>query len=412
MSDSASNSVPSPHAVSVAIIGNGIAGSSVARSLALTMPDHLSRITLYEIGRGPGGRAATRKTRSIPEFRVNHGAPYADISTDQGRDLLPSLGDAVKPYSGTRCFIDGATGELSPDEKTDDVALITGENGEMANIASSLLLDGDSELLTPITTRYSTMVRGLSHDGGGDGQWTLTDKNGEEVGTADWLIVSGSGVAHPRWSATFGGEPPLVAAATELDDSRLNESLEAIARQTAAPVLTVLFYGTDEVAAQWRRLGFSDALVKDHDVLSKISIQPCDGGGCSVVLHSTIGFARENAGVHGSSSSAARVGDASSDTSREEDLIDEMLLALSTIPGMPAFDKSRYAFGPLLHRWGNAYPEGDPLSQALSVCPDARVAFCGDYVSTSARMGSYESALLSGVNVAEEMHGHIAEGKS
>lgn len=409
MSDSSSQSLPSAQAVSIAIIGNGIAGSSVARSLALTMPDHLRCITLYEIGRGPGGRAATRKTRSMPEFRVNHGAPYADISTTQGLDLLPSLGDAVKPYSGNRCLIDGATGALAADEQTADTALVTGKNGEMANIASSLLLDGENELLPPITTRYSTMVRGISRGRAGKDQWSLADKKGEEVGTADWLIVSGSGVAHPRWSATFGGEPPLVAAAAELGDSRLNESLETIAGQTAAPVLTVLFYATDDVADQWRRLGFSDALVKDHDLLSKISIQPCDGGGCSVVLHSTIGYARDNAGVHGSSSSAARVGDASSDTTREEDLIDEMLSALGNIPGMPAFDKSRYAFGPLLHRWGNAYPEGEPLPQALSVCPDARVAFCGDYVSTSARMGSYESALLSGVDVAGAMYGHIAQ---
>jgi len=61
--------------------------------------------------------------------------------------------------------------------------------------------------------------------------------------------------------------------------------------------------------------------------------------------------------------------------------------------------KSCYTFGPLLHRWGNAFPEGPALPADLAICPDSQVAFCGDYVDTPARMGSYECALLSGANV-------------
>lgn len=82
---SPSSTDPNPRdGLSVAIISSGIAGAAAARGLALSMPDALSRITLYEIGRGPGGRASTRKTRAIPELRINHGAPYADISTPAG----------------------------------------------------------------------------------------------------------------------------------------------------------------------------------------------------------------------------------------------------------------------------------------------------------------------------------------
>ena len=67
---------------------------------------------------------------------------------------------------------------------------------------------------------------------------------------------------------------------------------------------------------------------------------------------------------------------------------------------MPLVEKSRYTFGPLLHRWGNAFPEGPALPADLAICPDSQVAFCGDYVGTPARMGSYECALLSGTNLA------------
>jgi len=40
-------------------------------------------------------------------------------------------------------------------------------------------------------------------------------------------------------------------------------------------------------------------------------------------------------------------------------------------------------------------------AETLSVCPDARVAFCGDYVHTPARMGSCKCALLSGARIAD-----------
>ena len=385
----------------VAIIGNGIAGASVARRLALAKPDAFSRISLHEMGRGPGGRAATRKTRSLPELRINHGAPYADISTGKGLDLLASLGDATETYSAPRCTIDGKTGAVEPVEQDTAKAMITGRDGEMANIAGDLLRDGNDQLLSPIVTHYSSMVRGLSRGPRPGDPWRLSDKNGDEIDRADWLIAAGSGIAHPRWSATFGGEPPLVAAASEREDPALNDALARVARQTAAPVLTVLLYCTDDLANEWQSLAFRDGTLTDHTVLSKISIQPCGQAGCAVVLHSTVDYAVGNAGVHGSSSSAARVGDASSDTTREAAIIDEMLAALDDIPGLPAAGKSRYAFGPLLHRWGNAFPQGEALPQALSVCPESRVAFCGDYVATDARMGSCESALLSGVEVAD-----------
>ena len=383
------------HPTSVAIIGGGIAGVAAAKQLAATLPDSPNQITLYEIGRGPGGRSATRRTRSIPDFRINHGVPYADISTREGMAVISSLGQSVQPYVGKRAVIDGKSGTVVEREVNKDVQLVVGANGEMANIAASLLPN--------ITTAYSTMVRGLARGTGANEPWILYDKQQAELGRADWLIVAGSGIAHPRWSETFGGPPPLVEAAAKLNDPALNESLAVIGKQTAAPVLAVLFYATGAAAQAWQRLSFDVATIRDHDVLAKISIQPCGPTGCSVVLYSTSRFARENTGVYGSSSSAARVGDASSSADREESIIDEMLAGLERIPGMPIIAKSVYPFGPLLHRWGNAFPQGEPLPAALSVCHDARVAFCGDYVSTPARMGSYECALLSGFNVARHV---------
>lgn len=408
MVSSSSDSATRP-GLSVAIIGNGIAGAAAARQLSLTMPEQLERITLYEIGRGPGGRASTRKTRAIPALGINHGAPYADITTPEGLELLSSLGDAITPYTGVRCVLDGNTGACQRRETLAGEALITGNNGEMAAIAGALMLDDHNAPLPRINSAYSTMIRGLSRSDGEEAPWRLRDKNGEEVGRADWLVVAGSGIAHPRWSDTFGGEPPLVAVASTLADAPLNEALGIIAGQTAAPVLTVLMHCTGDVAEQWQRLGFNDGQIAHHSVLAKVSIQPCGTERCSVVLHSTIDYARSNAGVYGASSSAARVGDASSDSAREAAIVDDILTALGDIPGMPVIEKSRYELGPLLHRWGNAFPEGQALPRALSLCPTSRLAFCGDYTSTSARMGSCECALLSGTQAAEAIRAQAME---
>ena len=44
-----------------------------------------------EMGRGCGGRASSRKTRSQPNLVVNHGAPTFDVRTDKGREIVKHL---------------------------------------------------------------------------------------------------------------------------------------------------------------------------------------------------------------------------------------------------------------------------------------------------------------------------------
>lgn len=392
----------------VAIIGGGVSGCASARRLAQLAPS--AEITVYEIGRGPGGRASTRKTRSLPHLYINHGAPYADIRSEVGKSLLSSLGpSAIAPFPGVRGALDAASGLFVSDEKDsdgDEPQYITGANGEMSQIASSLVRD-----IPSIETKYKTMVRGLSRSS--NGEWSLLDKNEQVVGSADWLVVAGSGVAHPRWSNTFGGEPPLIAAEQEHPDPKLREALDVIGEQEVSPVLAVFFSCSGELARKWLSLDFNVANVKGSSILSKVMIQGGDGQEsgekwCSVVLHSTEGFAVENSGVYGATSSAARVGDATSDASREDTLIEKMAEAMNHIPGMPTIDahsKELYDYGPVLHRWGNAFPKGDALPEKLAFVPSSKVAFCGDYVASleQARFGSFESALLSGTFAAEKI---------
>lgn len=399
----------------VAIIGGGVSGCASARRLAQLAPS--AEITVYEIGRGPGGRASTRKTRSLPHLYINHGAPYADIRSEFGKSLLSSLGPAaIAPFQGVRGSLDSESGIFvrdnmeGKDRNGDEPQHITGANGEMSLIATSLIRD-----IPSIQTKYKTMVRGLTR--ANNGEWTLLDKNEQVIGSADWLVVAGSGVAHPRWSNTFGGEPPLIAAEQERPDPKLREALDAIGEQQVSPVLAVFFSCSGELARKWLSLDFSVANVEGSSTLSKVMVQSGDGEDsgeewCSIVLHSTESFALDNSGVYGATSSAARVGDATSDASLEDRLIEKMAEALNHIPGMPtlnAHSKEIYDYGPVLHRWGNAFPKGNALPEHLSFVPSSKVAFCGDYVSSleQARFGSFESALLSGTFAAEKIANEI-----
>ena len=185
----------------VAIIGGGVSGCASARKLAQLVP--AAQITLHEIGRGPGGRASTRKTRSLPGVYINHGAPLSDVRTDLGRCLISSLDTA--PFTGVRGCLECSTGKFSRRKEEEDVMHVTGANGEMSETSSSLLSG-----LPSVQTKYKTMIRGLAKTA--DGVWELRDKSDTLIGSADWLVVAGSGVAHPRWTNSFGGVPPLIEA--------------------------------------------------------------------------------------------------------------------------------------------------------------------------------------------------------
>ena len=66
------------------------------------------------------------------------------------------------------------------------------------------------------------------------------------LGSTDYLIVAGSGIAHPRWTDTFDCNPQLVTAAEEMnrlneDHAILKDTLYLIVKQMVNPVLDVFF---------------------------------------------------------------------------------------------------------------------------------------------------------------------------
>jgi len=66
--------------------------------------------------------------------------------------------------------------------------------------------------------RWGHVVREISPRPGGG--WVLRGSaKGKPEGfvfEADWLVAATSSIAHPRWTTTFGGEPPLLKGAAAL----------------------------------------------------------------------------------------------------------------------------------------------------------------------------------------------------
>ena len=109
-----------------------------------------------------------RKTRALPNIHVNHGAPYCDIRTDTGRaNMNNDLGpNCVSKYSGVVGCLDSVSGKFIHDNSNNNnlnnkkVDYVTGANGEMLQIASSLLTH-NIDTPSTIDAKYKTMIRGL-----------------------------------------------------------------------------------------------------------------------------------------------------------------------------------------------------------------------------------------------------------
>ena len=364
------------------ILGGGIGGCSALKSILETSPS--SSVALIEMGRGLGGRSSTRLSRDDARIQINHGAPIADVHTKDGLDIFKAL------------EIKGFAKKIS---ESKDVQYWTGDPN-MSSLCTGLV-DG----LSP-KYLFQTMVRCIEPtiSNGKVTNWTLKDKNDEVILTTDWLVISGSGVAHSRWTAAFGGTPPLVQAAREINNDNLDEALHAIANIGAKPVRVAMMAFNND--ASWRSITADTSIIEtpDDEVLEKLVIsKSSDESLISVVAHSTTEFALTAADVYGSKSTAARIGGANSNEDREKEVLSTLMNSLNI--QLKKINNSEEcatpSWGPYLHRWGNAFPSGSSLSSKKAVICDANIAFCGDYVGE--RFGSIEGALISGRRVGNEV---------
>ena len=397
----------------LAIIGAGVAGCALAANLR--RGGWRGAITLLEMGRGAGGRAACRRSRRDPGLLINHGAPLFNI--DAGADapaLLEPLrwGGWIHPWSGGIQSLD-ADGRLADaiDDGFSGGALWQGTGG-MDQLSVGLLAlarerPGDT------TSRYGCLVRSLVRTGAGpDEGWSLRDPAGTELLQADWLVLSGSLLAHPRCQAVFGWQDvPLQRAASSSDDPAFTAAATALAAlESSASSNLLRLLNTDEAGAwlqqPWQLLQLQ-AGAQERWPLRRLSLQSLADGRCALVAESSTGFAAAHHRVYGSRSSAAQLLGSAPAAAQERAVLDALEAAVQGAVGAalglslpPGNDDQRQ-----LMRWGAAFPANGPergLPDELCLCPDSRIGFCGDAIR-SAGFGRVEGALRSAEALAERL---------
>lgn len=136
---------------SIAIVGAGVAGAVCANQLALV--GHA--VTVFDKGRGPGGRTSSRRTDSGRRF--DHGASRIDVSTAAMHHLL---GPAVM----------AGVIQMSSESYTSSSGL---------NALCKWLLDG-------VPAHYTTKIVRIERSA----CWTLQDESGRSHGPFDVVILA------------------------------------------------------------------------------------------------------------------------------------------------------------------------------------------------------------------------------
>lgn len=406
---------------SIAVIGAGVAGCTTAA--LLSRAGWPGSIVLWETGRGPGGRAATRRSRDDDALRLDHGAPLLNVTAAPLGTLQAGVGSSrtaqhgpspcaslieelvaggwLEPWQGTRARLD-VHGNLHP-ISTDPLGegLLYRGRGGMEQLCQGLLrLAGSS-----VSTRFGTLVRDLRPVPGGG--WQLLDSEGRVLDQVDWLILSSTLLAHARVQLVLDWETvPLVEAARVLGDVHLDHALAAIAALRFEARSNLLLLLPADCAQPWLDLPFRlldlDAAAQQRFHLRRIAVQPLPDGRCAVVVHSSATFAAEHVAVYGARSSIARFLPSSSQAERELEVIEKLSAALEDALGAWPIAPLPQEADRQLMRWAAAFPVGAGLPETLLLCPNSRIGFCGDYVSGPG-FGRIEGAMTSASRLVEQL---------
>mmetsp|Transcript_22601 Transcript_22601/g.52685 ORF Transcript_22601/g.52685 Transcript_22601/m.52685 type:complete len:444 (+) Transcript_22601:92-1423(+) len=429
-------------AMRVAVIGGGVTGSACAWRLLQAAEACPVAVTVFEMGRGPGGRATTRRSREVPGLQISHGCPVFHVpdravasNSSSAEVLLSSLTSAgyIKEWGGSAGLLTASGAVDSPAAASKGEPLSGARRfigtPTMASIAEGML--GLLKDLTPpssVETRFGTKVATVkpqSSDSPGTKGWELLDKQDNSLGSYDWVVVTSASMSHPRHKETFGDEAPMAVAARAAGSEPLSAAASRISSLQFAGVHVAMLawsLGADanvssnspeEVVKALEQLPCDILEVADDAVLAKIVRQSMEPPYAAVVLHSTASFAAENAKVFGSHSSAAQYATSSGSSDQEALVADAMQTAFDRLLTDRLGGRSlpKPSWGPVLHRWSTAFPrrgEGaDSCSlgeQAALVLPEAGVAFAGDYMQEP--LGCVWGALSSGVEAAEGILHH------
>lgn len=331
----------------VAVVGAGAAGLMAAR----TLKDHGLAVSVYDKGRRPGGRVATRTSRRMPDQAFDHGVAGFAV-TD------PRLACRLDAWA--------ERGLLAPWRPREGGELWIGmpdANALARDLASDLGIRLECEI-TRIERKHA--------------QWWLTGGDGSRFGPFEALLLN----LPPAQAAR------LLEPLADAVDPSLTQALATVPMRPCWSVMTVVDAGFDP--------GF-DRLERATDAIALACREASKPGrsdrGC-FTFHSHADFA---AGAAASAAAGAAAGEL-------EAAPDAVAAALA--PEISSLlDRRIDADALRCHHWRYARAAA-PATAALDQ-PRLGLYFCGDWCS---REGDLEGALLSGCATAGRLLGDPPPG--
>ena len=318
--------------LTVAVIGAGVAGAAAAR--ALQDAGHV--VTVFDKGRGAGGRLSTRTEDAL---RFDHGAPFFTVRDERFARWARAWWQerVINQWKGAM------EGE-EPGEHPSELVRLVGVPG-MNAVVKRMLLDVD--------VRFGVEVKGLTRDGS---RWRLLDAAGHALGEFEVAVV-----ATPAPQAAALIDPSSYSLA-----SRLREEV------VTAPCWAVMAHFAELTGVTWdgcvSRVGPLARLIKN-------SSKPERGAahGETFVLQASAEWSRANLEL------------------TPEAVVPMLMDAFFATTGVqrrePTFAKA--------HRWRYALTE-KPLGEPCVWDAGLQLAVCGDWC-LGARV---EAAFLSGTAAA------------
>ncbi|XP_051177929.1 uncharacterized protein [Lolium perenne] len=363
-------------AANVAVIGGGITGAVCASLLAARGV----AVTLFDSGRGAGGRMAQRREvmDDGTELRFDHGAPYFAVSNDEVARVVggwEARGLVAEWKAMFACF-DRETGKFRDFDKEGTIKKYVGVPG-MNSICKSLCQEDGVMAKFGVTIGKMDWLQDRS-------SWSLASLDGKDLGTFDYVVATDKNVASQKVSGLTGKPPPLDLSAfphlsTMFQDIPVRPCF-ALMLAFSEPLAMVPVQGFSFYKSDCLSWAFCDSS-KPGRACVPANIQ-------SWVLRSTTEYASKVI-----SSMGPRKPSADALAKVAEELFKEFQATGLNIP-QPIFMKA--------HRWGGAFP-------AISIGGDdkcvweksIRLAICGDFCASP----SVEGGVLSGTRGASKILG-------
>ncbi|KAK4723310.1 hypothetical protein R3W88_026089 [Solanum pinnatisectum] len=355
-------------AAKVAVIGSGISGAVCASTLA---KNGIS-VTLFESGRGPGGRMSQRRemTEDGRELHFDHGVPYFSAKNPDVLKLIcewQSKG-LVAEWKEKFATFDCDSKQFLDIEQEDLEKKYVGVPG-MNSICKSLCQEPG------VQSRFGVGVGRLEWLDNED-SWSLMGLNGESLGYFKGVVTSDKSTFSQRFTNVTGKPVPI----------DMEKFPEISLKMTEIPVnpCFALMLAFEEPLTEIPIRGFS---FKSSKVLHQAFCDSSKPGRSRNserwVLHSTAEYAQDviaQTGLQKPSSATL--------TKVAEELFQEFQSTKLSIS---------QAFFKKAHRWGSAFP-------AISVAENEkclwdakkRLAVCGDFCVSP----NVEGAIISGLAAA------------